>query len=334
MGKERAAGRVRTVLFGGTDLTLSVADELRELGLPVAGAVFVPEEFAISYAPEGATNVRYADMESWALTNGVPAIRWTGVDACVDFVDKVAGDLGLAAGWYHMVPARLREKFPKGCAGLHASLLPELRGGAPLNWAILSARSETGVSLFELGGGVDDGPIYGQRTFSIGARATVGDLVTAARAASLELVADVLPKLATDSIVPRLQTGSPSYCLQRTPSDGLIDWTQSAEAIDRLVRATTRPYPGAFTYLDGEQVTIWRSDLAPSVPVLGSAGQVFRLPDEDDPCVVAGDGNLVIRDATDADGVSCMDVLVRAANRRFRSPRPTCLHTEYGHPDR
>lgn len=308
---------MNVVLFGGTDLSLAVAELLMGLSVKLAGVVHVGEDVKISYAPEGMRSVRYADVAGWAEGHGVPALAWDGQRSATTFVREVGGEFGLAAGWYHMLGTELRDNFAMGCAGLHASLLPRFRGGAPLNWAILSGATETGVSMFMLGEGVDDGPLLGQRSFAIGPRATIAELVDRARDASLELVAEVLPALAAGTLKPTPQVGTPTYGQQRRPEDGAIDWTRSAEEIDRLVRAVGRPYSGAFTYLDGEQVTIWAAEPMTDAEVLGAPGQLWRA-DDGEVGVVTGSGVLVIREATGNGGASVLDTLRSASNRRFR----------------
>lgn len=308
---------MRVLLLGGTDLTLAIAQRLAELGLGPTGVVHIDETVRISYKPQGFRNVRHADLAGWCTGGGVPAIAFSDNAAIAEFAGRIGADLLLVAGWYHMVPAELRSRFALGVLGLHASLLPTLRGGAPLPWAILAGMSETGISLFALGDGVDDGPIYGQHRVAIGPRSTVGELVAAVEGAALELVGECLPALAAGTLKPKPQIGTPSYGLQRNPEDGRIDWHQSAEAIDRLVRAVGRPYPGAFGEFQGDRIVIWRSEPRRAPKVLGAPGQIARLPDDADPVAVTGHGLLAIREATTAAGDDVMPKLRRAANQRF-----------------
>lgn len=305
------------LLLGGTDLTLAVGDRLQELGIPVGAVVYVGERFSISYAEGFVANARAADVEAWCAEHGVHAHLYENSAGLEGLVSSEAYDLGLAAGWYHMVPSRIRETFRLGCLGVHASLLPELRGGAPLNWALLSGRQETGVTLFELADGVDDGPVYGQRSFSIAGDATIEDLVREAEAATLDLVAEVIPLLLRGEVSPVAQSGAPSYSLQRTPEDGRIDWRQPAAEIGRLVRAVGRPYPGARSMFGGRELIVWSAEPLESPVVFGATGQITLLPGNADPCVVTGDGLLAVREVTDDAGQSVLDELRRAANQRF-----------------
>lgn len=308
---------MRVLLLGGTDLTLAAGERLRSIGVGVAGVVYVPKQFAISYRPTPLQSSRFADLQSWCANAAIPAREYTGVDSIIDHAREVNADFALAAGWYHMIPRHVRQVFARGCAGLHGSLLPKLRGGAPLAWAILSGESQTGMTLFELGDGIDDGAIYGQRSFPIGPRARVGELVRAAEAAALDLIADCLPRIADASLTPTPQSGVASYGLQRGPTDGRINWQLPAEEIDRLIRAVGRPYPGATTTFDGQDCLIWDAEPLAAPVILGSPGQIARIPERAEPCVVTGRGALVIRDVTDRDGASLLPLLQRSANQRL-----------------
>jgi len=319
MVRNRRVMPMRILLLGGTDLTLGVGERLRKVGLSLVGIVHVPQRFRISYSLQEINNVRFTDLAAWCESINVPHRAYESNKALTGFAEEVQADFCLAAGWFHMLPADVRARFSRGAAGLHASLLPRLRGGAPLNWAILSAERESGVTLFALGDGVDDGPVYGQERFPIGPRAGIGDLVKAAEAAALALVERCLPEISAGRLVPTPQVGQPTYCLQRTPEDGAIDWSKSAEDIDRLVRAVGRPYSGAFSWLDGRKIIIWAAEPRLSGPaILGALGQICRIEYEQDPFVVTGQGSLIIREGSDETGEDVMRVLRRSANKRLR----------------
>lgn len=306
------------LILGGSDLTLRVARAAHSAGVPLAGMVSVGESFSISYSREKVRNARAADIAGCAAELGVPFRPFTSYDDLAAWLPERRPAAALAAGWYHMIPARFRALFSRGCLGLHASLLPELRGGAPLNWAILTGRMETGVTLFEMGDGVDDGPIYGQERFPIAPRAFIADLVEASALACERLVREKLAGILAGALVPKTQAGEPSWALQRSPADGGIEWVQGAQAIDRLVRATSHPYPGAFTSLDGRTIRIWRARPASDpLRVYGRPGQIARLPHLAEPCVVTGAGCLLVEEAAFDDGDDAVPVLVRSGNRRL-----------------
>ena len=310
---------MRVLLLGSTDLTLRVADSILALGIEIAAICHVQKEFNISYAPRGVLNSRHADVEGWCRQHGVPAYCYQDEHSLRGAMSAWRADFGLACGWYHRVSRLTRGLLPLGCAGIHASLLPDLRGGAPLNWAILRGLAKTGVSLFELGDGIDDAPLYGQRSFPIGPRSAVGDLVRLSIDAACALITDVLPAIRDGRATLVSQQGDISYGLQRAPEDGHIDWRQSAEAIDRLVRAVSEPYPGARTWLDGQTIMIWESDFPGNMPpVFGTPGQIFKISPQD-VVVATGQGCLMVRRASLDDGTDALPLLFRSGQRRFQN---------------
>lgn len=309
---------MKIVLFGGTDLTLRIGETLVELGMPPACVIHVGRTFAISYSPGGAANSKFADMAHWAQGRGVEAHEYESVDATIAVLERLRPGVGIAAGWYHRLPARLRRLFTRGVFGIHASLLPKFRGGAPLNWALLQGERESGVSLFVLTDGVDDGPLYGQRAFPIGPRDYIGDLVARANDTAAGLLRESIGGIVDGSLTPQPQAGTPTYCLQRYPDDGAIDWTRPAHEIDRLIRAVSRPYPGARTALAGAKLTIWRARALREAPtVLGRPGQIARLPEVASPCVVTGRGLLAIEEAAGEDGADLLPLIQRSIQQRF-----------------
>jgi methionyl-tRNA formyltransferase len=133
------------------------------LGVEIVGVVTAPQKFTISYSPTGVTNVLHADVSSFASEEGIPVALLTRKMNDPDLVSQVKAwnpDLFIVAGWYHMIPKLWRELAP--AFGLHASLLPNYSGGAPLVWAIINGETKTGITLFKMDDGVDSGLIVDQ----------------------------------------------------------------------------------------------------------------------------------------------------------------------------
>ena len=305
------------LLLGSNDVTRAVGDAVLRAGIGISGVVSTARSFSISYSQAPVTNSRFFDMSDWCAANGVRFITYQSNDALLRELGQTPIAACLVAGWYFMVPRRIREKFQFGAIGFHASLLPQLRGGAPLNWALLSGLSETGLSMFELTDGVDDGPVYGQYRIPIRPQTRVGELVAATIEGAAALTGGLLPGILEGRIKPKRQSGTSTYSLQREPDDGRIDWQKSAVLIDRLVRATSEPYPGAFTFLEGQKIVIWRSVPLDVPVVLGKPGQIAKLPGVSHPCVVTGEGVLQVLEATDRAGNPAGGVLNKASNKRF-----------------
>src|SRR3989338_2147551 len=236
-------------VFGSTDLTLSVLEFLYNNDYKVVAVVTVPEVFRISYYPVGVKNSRFIDLRLWTEQRNIPMFSYENSSQIIEnFQDlEINNNFAIVVGWYHMVPKKLRDIFTLGCSGFHASLLPKLRGGAPLNWAILAGLTETGVSFFELSDGVDDGLLYDQENFFIESSDDIADLVHKSRLAIRTMIERTLPKITGERNILYSQNGTPSYCGQRKPEDSLIDWTMSSVNVLRLIRASSRPYSGAYT---------------------------------------------------------------------------------------
>ncbi len=251
---------MRIVFFGATALGHRCCERLLEMGQQVVGLFTIPQDFSISYSPgTPVRNVLHRDFHALGAAHDIPVVSVSGrMSAYADQLDALRPDLLVVIGWYYMMPPALRAMAKLGCVGIHASLLPRYRGGAPLVWALINGESETGVTLFHFADGVDDGDIVGQQALPIGPQDTIADLLSKAEDASLALVTQYVPQLASGTAprIPQDHTQATTVP-QRSPADGEIDWTWDAARIDRFIRAQTHPYPGAFTIVNGKRVRIW-----------------------------------------------------------------------------
>jgi methionyl-tRNA formyltransferase len=250
-------------------------------GCHLTGVVTAAERFPISYRPQGVTNVLYADLASFAAGHGLPCRTIaSGMNDPVLF-DEVKGwrpDAFLVAGWYHMVPKSWRELAP--AYGLHASLLPDYSGGAPLVWAIINGEKQTGITLFQMDDGVDSGPIVAQEEEPIFEDDTITTLYARIEERGLALLNTALPKLVSGAAELRAQPKEGRRVMpQRSPEDGKIDWNTDSKFIERFVRAQTRPYPGAFFVLNGRRITIWAARAREDYPTV-PAGSI-RIENEE-----------------------------------------------------
>jgi methionyl-tRNA formyltransferase len=171
-------------------------------------------------------------------------------------------DLIVTVGWYFMIPKRMREIAPLGCIGIHGSLLPKYRGGAPLVWAIINGEKETGLTLFYLEDGVDDGDIIDQKSFPIEEEDTIKDLLVKLEEDSIKVLLNNLPKIEKGN-APRIKQDETiaTYVPQRKPEDGEINWEWDSKRIKNFIRAQTKPYPGAFTFMKNKKIIIWDASI-------------------------------------------------------------------------
>lgn len=253
---------MRLVFIGASRFGLRCLEAITRVdGCRVVGSVTAPRTFAISYRPSGVTNVLHADVEAFCAERGIDCALLTAGMSDAGLLARVrdwAPDAFVVVGWYHMVPHSWRSLAP--AYGMHASLLPDYSGGAPLVWAMINGETTTGISLFQLGDGVDDGPLLGQLPTPITSEDTIATLYARIEELGLELLHTHLPRLAAGTAVLVQQDGSRRRVMpQRSPEDGLVDWSQPAPRIHDFIRAQTRPYPGAFAHAAGERITLWAS---------------------------------------------------------------------------
>ncbi|MCX8130819.1 MAG: methionyl-tRNA formyltransferase [Clostridia bacterium] len=151
----------------------------------------------------------------------------------------------------------------KGCINTHASLLPKYRGRAPLNWAIINGEKETGVTVHYINKGIDTGDIIVQVSIDIEENDYIEDILGKVKKVYSYIVKDSVEKIIKGTVVPIKQDiSSGCYCSKRTPKDGQINWDKPAIQIYNLIRATSEPYPGSYTYYNGFKVIIWKAELA------------------------------------------------------------------------
>lgn len=161
-------------------------------------------------------------------------------------------------GWSQIASRQVLGAPTKGCLGMHPTLLPQGRGRAAIPWAILKGLSQTGLTLFKLDEGVDTGPIAAQEVLQLSADETATSLYRRVADAHKTLIARVWPELTADRIRLRQQDNSmATHWPSRRPADGSISSDMTGVCVDRLVRATTHPYPGAFVDLSDKRYRIW-----------------------------------------------------------------------------
>ena len=233
---------------------------------------------------------------------GIPAI--TPADArsagLHERVAAIAPDFIFSFYYRHMLPVGLLGLAKSGAFNMHGSLLPQYRGRAPVNWAVLHGESETGATLHEMAAKPDAGDIVAQTSVPILPDDTAYEVFGKLSVAAEQTLWSVLPLMLagrTPHLPNDLSKGS--YFGGRKPEDGRIDWSQPAQAIYNLHRAVAPPYPGAWTVLGTKTYIIVKArlsarvdfDLPPGLAVVDNA--IFG---------VGGDDRAVRIDALSSEG--------------------------------
>ena len=161
-------------------------------------------------------------------------------------------------GWSQIASKEVLNAANKGAIGAHPTLLPQGRGRAAIPWAIIKGLDKTGVTFFKMDEGVDTGLVLGQEVIPIEKNETATTLYEKVNKAHEDLISDLHPKLEKDTVKGEKQDEEKAtYWEGRKPEDGELNQSMTLDEVDRLVRATTKPYPGAFM-MDGEKkIIIW-----------------------------------------------------------------------------
>ncbi|MDX1710722.1 MAG: methionyl-tRNA formyltransferase [Rhodovibrionaceae bacterium] len=184
-------------------------------------------------------------------------------------------DAAVVVAYGLLLPQPILEAPRLGCLNVHASLLPRWRGAAPIQRAILAGDDETGVSIMQMDAGLDTGPVLLQERVRITAETTAQDLHDKLAELGARLIVEALDGLDAGRLAPSPQTEEgATYAAKLERSEGRLDWSQSAEDLERRVRALT-PWPGAWFETGGERIKV----LAASV-VAGPRAAPGTLVDE------------------------------------------------------
>lgn len=183
----------------------------------------------------------------------------------------------LVCGYYRLLSEELLGQPEKGIIGIHNSLLPKYRGGAPLVWSMINGDEQVGSSLFRLSGGVDDGPVFHQWRIALSQEAAIGDVLAELEASIGDDIAALWDGIIEGSLRGRPQDeGQATYSAQRKPEDGRIDWSLPASVLHNFIRAQSRPYPGAFFLHNDKRVYVHRSRVFEH-PYACTPGQVLGI---------------------------------------------------------
>lgn len=182
-----------------------------------------------------------------------------------------------------------------GCIGFHPTKLPKGRGRAPIAWLILNEKKGAS-SFFLMGEGADDGPVFVQKEFIIESTDNASIIEGKILAALSKALDEWLPKLKNGEWKPIPQNEKQaSWFGKRSPVDGIIDWNDSAKNIDKLIKASSYPYPGSFTFHNHEKLIIWESTQEKEIDIKGVTGRILIINDSKGLLIQCGEGLIWIK---------------------------------------
>ena len=210
-------------------------------------------------------NTWFDSVAELAADNGLPVFAPEEINHPLwqARIKEMAPDIIFSFYYRKMVGPEILSIPKEGSLNLHGSLLPHYRGRCPVNWVLVNGEKETGVTLHYMSPKPDDGDIVSQKKIEITDDDTALTLNGKLTGLAARMLDEILPAI-KDGSAPRIpqDKGAASYFGGRNPADGEIDWSQDAPMVRNLVRAVTRPYPGAFSYLGNRKCFFWAVGLA------------------------------------------------------------------------
>lgn len=284
---------MNVALIGSVSSSWHTLDALIKNGIEVVGVLGLDESRRDKVSD-------YHSLRRLTGDAGIPFQSFVKISepACETFLRANRPDLLFVIGLSQLAPCELIDAAPHGGVGFHPTMLPKGRGRAPVAWTILLGEPAA-ATLFFLTEQADAGDIIIQKPVEVLPEDYSADLIERTNGVLREAIAEIAPAIASGNL-PRTPQDDhqATYYEKRTPDDGLIDWHQSVDKVYRLIRAASRPYPGAFAYYRGQKVVIWRArpaaDAAPGEP--GTILQVSR----GGVTVRAADGSLLLTEMESA----------------------------------
>ncbi|MEZ4600874.1 MAG: methionyl-tRNA formyltransferase [Syntrophotaleaceae bacterium] len=244
---------LRTVFMGTPDFALPTLEGLVEAGVSVCAVYTQPDR------PSGrGKKLTAPPVKELACRLGIPVHQPGRLrdPAVIEELRQISPDLIVVVAYGQILPKSVLEIPRFGCINVHASLLPRYRGAAPINKAVMDGEQVTGVTTMLMDVGLDTGDILVKRATEIGPDETAGELHDRLALLGREAMEETLQRLVAGKLTREPQDDRlSSYAPMLKKEDGLVDWEQDARSLHNLVRGLN-PWPGAFTYLQGEMLKI------------------------------------------------------------------------------
>jgi methionyl-tRNA formyltransferase len=246
---------LRIVFMGTPEFAVASLDALIEAGCNVVGVITAPDK------PAGrGMQLTQSAVKKYAVEKGLHTLQPEKLKNSEFLAELKAlqADIQVVVA-FRMLPELVWAMPTMGTINVHGSLLPQYRGAAPINWAVINGETETGVTTFKLQHTIDTGNILLQETMVIGENETVGDIHERMKLIGAQILVKTIRAIVDDSI-KEVPQNTNQYILNHAPKifteTCTIDWTKSASDIHNLIRGLS-PYPAAFTTLNNKKLKIF-----------------------------------------------------------------------------
>ncbi|MBP9999993.1 MAG: methionyl-tRNA formyltransferase [Clostridiales bacterium] len=264
---------MKVVYMGTPDFAVPPLKALVEAGYEVLAAVTQPDK------PKGrGKTLLPPPVKEEAMKHNIPVLQPLKArdPEFQEALKALNPDIIVVAAFGQIIPKAILDLPKYGCINIHASLLPKYRGAAPIQQAILDGEPESGVTIMRMGVGLDTGDMISRIVVPITAEETGGSLFDKLAEAGAELLLSTLPSIENGTAVYEVQPEeSPTpYAAMITKEMGLMDFTKSANVLERLVRGLN-PWPSAYTFLNGKNLKIWSCKVLPETAA-AEPGTIYK----------------------------------------------------------
>ena len=310
---------MKTVFMGTPDFAVPPLHALIEAGYEVAAVVTQPDK------PKGrGKTLLPTPVKEEALMHEIPVYQPQRVRKNPEFLEtlkEIDPDIIIVAAFGQIIPKEILELPKFGCINIHASLLPKYRGAAPIQQAVIDGEKESGVTIMQMGEGLDTGDMISKIIIPLAQDETGGTLFGKLAQAGAELLIKTLPSIEQGTAEREKQPEeSPTpYAAMITKQMGLMNFSKPAEELERLVRGMN-PWPSAYTFINGKTLKVWKCKVSgeqtDAIP-----GTVF-LTDKEGIHVACEKGTLILTEVQ-LEGKKRMDT--EAFLRGYHIEKGTCF---------
>lgn len=270
--------------MGTADFAVPCLRAVVEAGHAVAAVVSQPDR------PRGrGMALRPSPVKAAALELGLPVLQpeKASQPEFIQALRELAPEAIVVVAYGQILRPAVLEIPPRGCINVHGSLLPELRGAAPIQWSVIRGCTETGVTTMFMDAGMDTGDMVLKRSVAIRPEDTAGTLAERLAPLGAELLAQTLARVESGTAPREAQDPArATYAPMLRREDGALPWQESAEQIRNRIHGCN-PAPGAYTFRAGrELVKVWRAEVVPDVP----GGEPGTVLDPGGLVLAAGEG--------------------------------------------
>lgn len=257
-------------------------------------------DLVCSLNEEAANNVSdYYPIHEIAEKHGIPFLKFNKInnDEVLQTVKEIGPEFIYVIGLSQIISEKLLNLASKYSIGFHPTPIPKHRGRAAIPWQVILGVQESKVSLFKLDKGMDSGDIIKQFPYRIEETDYAMDVYIKICEAMSEAIKESIESIYNDSVEFKKQNHeNATFLLVRRPEDGKIDWKISDKEIESLIRATSKPYPGAFSFYKEEKVVFWKAHLEKNDNYIGIPGQIAWIKDNGDVGIITKHSILVLTD--------------------------------------